>query len=77
MAWFQKLRNIFRPRRLQNELERELAFHIKEREAELRESGLSPAEAAREAWLQFGNFTSQLERTRDMDIHEWLESMGR
>src|SRR5262249_33807226 len=57
MAWFQKLRNIFRPGRLQNELERELAFHVREREEELRESGLSQAEAARAARQQFGNFT--------------------
>jgi putative ABC transport system permease protein len=77
MAWFQKFRNIFRPGRLQRDLERELAFHVREREEELQESGLSHAEAARAARQQFGNFTSQLERTRDMDIHEWLESMVR
>src|SRR5215467_14205884 len=46
MAWFRKLRNIFRSSRLQSDLERELAFHIREREEELEESGLSQAEAA-------------------------------
>lgn len=77
MAWLQKFRNIFRPGRLQNDLERELTFHVREREEELRASGLSGAEAARAARQQFGNFTRQLETTRDMDIHDWLESMVR
>src|SRR5260370_16907971 len=35
---------------------------------------MSEADAARTARLQFGNFTTQVERTRDMDIHDWLES---
>lgn len=77
MAWFQRFCNVFRPGRLQSDLERELAFHVSERVEELRESGLSQAEAARAARLQFGNFTNQLERTRDMDINAWLESTVR
>ena len=77
MARFQRFCNVFRPGRLQSDLERELAFHVSERVEELRESGLSQAEAARAARLQFGNFTNQLERTRDMDINAWLESTVR
>src|ERR1039458_3064719 len=38
---------------------------------------MSEAEAMRAARLQFGNFTSQVETTRDMDIHDWLESAVR
>jgi putative ABC transport system permease protein len=44
---------------------------------ELQEAGLSPEEARREATLQFGNFTTQMERTRDVDINTRLESMVR
>jgi predicted permease len=66
-----------RPGRVRRDLERELAFHVTERAEELRESGMSEADAVRAARLQFGNFTTQVERTRDMDIHDWLESTVR
>jgi len=62
---------------MQRNLERELAFHVTERADELRERGMSEADALRAARLQFGNFTTQVERTRDMDIHDWLESSVR
>jgi len=69
MAWYHRLSNVLRPGRLQRDLERELSFHVTERMEELQESGLDRAEAARMARLQFGNFTGQVERTRDMDIN--------
>jgi putative ABC transport system permease protein len=77
MAWYQRFWNVLTPCRLQRDLERELSFHVRERMEELQESGLNRAEATRTARLQFGNFTTQMERTRDMDINEWLESMVR
>jgi putative ABC transport system permease protein len=77
MAWYERFWNVMRPGRLQRDLERELAFHVTERAEELREGGMSEADAARTARLQFGNFTAQVERTRDMDIHDWLESTVR
>ncbi len=75
MAWHDRLRNVFRPGRLQRDLERELAFHVRERAEELRESGVSPEEALRTARRQFGNFTAQAERTRDVNINLQLDSM--
>src|SRR2546427_12847654 len=77
MAWYRRFWNVVRPGRLQRDLERELAFHVTERTEELQERGLSEAEARRIARLQFGSLTTQLERTRDMDISEWLESIAR
>jgi hypothetical protein len=77
MAWFARFMNVVRPARVQRDLERELAFHLRERAEELREGGMSEAAAARAARLQFGNVTAQVERTRDMDIHDWLESTVR
>ena len=77
MAWLARFWNVVRPARIQRDLERELAFHLTERAEELREGGMSEAAAARAARLQFGNFTTQVERTRDMDIHDWLESTVR
>src|ERR1700730_2292547 len=77
MAWYQRFWNVLQPCRLQRDLERELSFHVRERMEELPASGLNQAEAARTARLQFGNFTTKVERTRDMDINAWLESMVR
>jgi len=77
MAWYRQFRNTLRPNRLQRDLRKELAFHVAERAEELRESGMTQAEAERTAHLQFGNLTAQIERTRDMDIPEYLEAMLR
>ncbi|MFN7939846.1 MAG: ABC transporter permease [Bryobacteraceae bacterium] len=77
MAWYQRWWNALRPGRLQRDLERELRFHLTERTEELRESGMSAAEAERTARLRFGNFTGELERTRDMDISAALDTVVR
>src|SRR5215471_19260697 len=74
MAWHRKLRNIIRPGRLQKDLERELAFHIAERADDLRAAGLRSGDASLEARRRFGNYSSQIERTRDMDIHSGIEA---
>jgi predicted permease len=72
-----RLRNALRPGRLDRDLDRELRFHVTERMEELRESGMSAAQAERLARRQFGNYTTQVERTRDMDISESLDAMLR
>ena len=68
---------MLQPGRLQKDLERELEFHVRERAEDLRAGGMSADEAARAARQAFGNYTSQVERTRDMDINEGLERLGR
>ena len=72
--WLGRLRNAIRPGRLNRDLERELRFHVTERIEELRDAGMSAEAAARLARKQFGNYTAQVERTRDMDIAEGLEA---
>ena len=77
MGWYRQLRNLFRADRLERDLRKELVFHVAERVEELRQSGLSEAQAERTAHRQFGNLTSQIERTRDMDLPEYLEAAAR
>jgi len=77
MAWYWRIWNVLRPGRMQSDLERELSFHVRERTEELQAGGMSGEEAAREARQAFGNYTAQVERTRDMDINGWLESLIR
>src|SRR5580693_2280561 len=77
MAWYRRLWNVLRPGRMQSDLERELRFHVRERAEELQAGGMSGEEAAREARQAFGNYTAQVERTRDMDSNGGLESLVR
>src|SRR4051812_4707603 len=74
MAWYHRLRNVLRPSRHFRDLDRELASHIAERADELRDGGMGEREALVAARRQFGNYTSQVERTRDMDINAILET---
>ncbi|MGH7648590.1 MAG: ABC transporter permease, partial [Gemmatimonadaceae bacterium] len=75
MSWFHRLANTVRSRSLARDLEREVAFHLGEREEDLVAGGMPPADAASEARRRFGNRTLLTERTRDRDIVAWLESV--
>ena len=75
MSWFQRLGNVARPARLSRELDRELSFHIAERVDELVASGMSEADAVREARRRFGSTERYRERARDADVLGWLESL--
>ena len=52
-----------------------MAFHLAERVDELVAGGMGEAEARREARRRFGNPLVQRERTRDVDVLVWLESV--
>ena len=77
MAWYHRLYNVFRRDRLHRDIRRELNFHIAERVDDLRAAGMSQEDAARNARVQFGNLALQTERTHDMAITNWLETMLR
>ena len=77
MAWYHRIANVLRPGRMQRELDRELAFHIAERAEELQAAGMSEADAWRTARRQFGNYTAQVESTRDMDTNAWFDACAR
>jgi len=72
--WSRRLLNAIWPERLDRDLERELRFHVNERMEELRDAGMDTEDAARLAGTQFGNYTAQVERTRDMDIAQGLDA---
>src|SRR3954468_21653096 len=72
-----RLLNVLRPGRTQRDLDRELGFHIAERAEELQAAGMSEAEAWRSARRQFGNYTAQVESTRDVDTSAFLDALSR
>src|SRR5258708_32254623 len=67
--------NIFRRRKLYDDLSEEIRLHIEERAEQLMSAGMSPAEAQRQARLAFGNKTGLEERSREVWQWPTLESI--
>ncbi len=78
MRWlgelYRRLLVLVRRRRLERDLDDEIAFHLSMREAEHRRSGLTPREATITARRQFGNPTNLKEETRDAWLFSSFES---
>src|ERR1041384_4036661 len=72
-AWH-RLVAIVRRRRLERDLDDEIAFHLAMREAEHRADGFTRAEARDEARRRFGNATYLKEQTREMWTFPSFES---
>jgi predicted permease len=74
-----KILNLFpwRRRRLEQDLDRELRYHVERRVEDLRGSGLSEAEARRRAALELGGINRVQEEVRDTWIWRWLDDRGR
>ena len=74
LALWHRFVAIVRRRRLERNLEDELAFHLAMREADCRADGLSADAARGEARRRFGNATYLKEQTRDMWTFPSFES---
>jgi len=75
MAWFSRFLNVFRGERLSSDLDRELEFHLAAHADQLEALGMPRADAEREARRRFGNRTAGKERTHDVNVLGWLESL--
>src|SRR5690242_2256453 len=75
MSFLTRITNLFRDERLSSDIDREQAFHLRERVEELTGRGVPEAEAIAMARRQFGNRTFQGEETRDANIVTWLDSL--
>jgi predicted permease len=75
MSWLARLRNVFRPDDVSDEIDREMAFHLAERADELVAAGAAPEAARREAGRRFGNYVLQKENTRERDVLVWVETL--
>ncbi|SPF45052.1 conserved membrane hypothetical protein [Candidatus Sulfopaludibacter sp. SbA4] len=74
VPWTDRVRNLFRARRLHSEVEEELRFHVESRTRDNLAAGMTAEEARRNATHRFGNHTLITERTRDADVIGWLET---
>jgi len=74
MAFWRRFLNVFRPARLEHELNEELEFHREMRLRRLRDRGLSAPEAQAEARRRMGNLSVTKEEMRDARAVQWLAS---
>ncbi|HEV2853309.1 MAG TPA: ABC transporter permease [Thermoanaerobaculia bacterium] len=74
MSWFTRLRNVFRPARLAEDIDEEMRFHVEMRALEYADQGLTPREAEARARRAFGNPLLLRERTRDADVWAGLDT---
>ena len=70
--WRQRL---FRRRKQEEELEKELRFHLDQHAADLVEQGLDPEEARRRARIALGGPEQVKEQRRDARGTRWLEDL--
>ena len=71
--------NLFpwRRRRMEQDLDRELRYHVDRRVEDLKRSGLSDADARRQAALELGGVTQVREEVRDTWVWRWLDDGNR
>ncbi|HJU72285.1 MAG TPA: ABC transporter permease [Gemmatimonadaceae bacterium] len=74
MARLTRILNTFRRRRLDRDIDAELAFHIEMRAREYERSGMTSVDARREAVRRVGNPLMLRDRTRDVDVVVRLET---
>ncbi|MDR3701342.1 MAG: ABC transporter permease [Candidatus Sulfopaludibacter sp.] len=75
MSLFRRVRDTFRPDRIDTEIDREFQFHFEQRVDDLIAAGATPEEARRQAARLFGNRAHLRESTRDRDLLEPLRSL--
>jgi predicted permease len=74
MTWWNRLR---RRGKLDEQLEKELSFHLEQHTADLVARGLPPGEARRQAWMALGGPEQVKEGCRDARGTRWLEDLWR
>jgi len=73
-SFLRRLLALSRRRRLERDLDDEIAFHLSMRRDELETNGMPPAQAATEARRQFGSMALRREETREAWVFLGLET---
>src|SRR5580693_4703813 len=74
---FERLWNVFRQRRIEDEIRQEMGSHMAFLEEEERAQGADPSAARRNARLRFGNDGVYREQTREANLAMWLDDVFR
>lgn len=76
MSWIKRLASSLRVRKLEEDLEKELEFHIEMRAREKTSTGTAPEEARRQVLRRFGSLTRTKEACRDQSTFTWVATLG-
>jgi putative ABC transport system permease protein len=74
---FQRLWNLFRQRRIEDEIRQEMGSHLAFLEEDETAQGADPQAARRNARARFGNDSVYREQTRDANLTMWLDDLLR
>jgi hypothetical protein len=75
MSWIQRLTASLRGRKLEEDLDKELAFHLDMRVREKAAAGVAPEEARRAVLRRFGSVARTKEASRDQSTLAWLAAL--
>jgi hypothetical protein len=75
MSWIQRLAASLRGRKLEEDLDKELAFHLHMRMREKTAGGAAPEEALRDVLSRFGSVTRTKEACREVSTLTWLAAL--
>ena len=75
MAWPHRLWNLLRQRRLADDIDEELRYHIESSIQANIASGMGAADARRDALARFGNPVSLRDRVRDADVFMFADNL--
>src|SRR5580698_5208788 len=75
MSWIQRLTASLRGRKLEEDLEKEFAFHLDMRVRERIAAGADPEDARRDVMRRFGNVSRTKEACREQSTLSWLAGL--
>jgi predicted permease len=76
MSWFNRVSNLLRPTRIDQEVDEEPQFHLDARVQDNLNAGMSAPEAQANARKRFGNPTLVKHDTREANTVVWIETIG-
>src|SRR5258708_15929612 len=77
MSWIKRLASSMRARKLEEDLDKELEFHLDMRAAEKPSAGTTAEEARRQALRRFGSLIRTKDACRDLSSFTWAAGLGR
>ena len=77
MAWLGRIANLWRRRKIDDDIEAELRAHLELRADDNVAAGMAQEDARRDAGARFGNVTLLKERTRAAELNQFFENFWR
>src|SRR5579859_7239176 len=76
MSWIKRLASSLRARKLEEDIDKELEFHLEMRAREQTSTGVTPEEVRRQVLRRFGSLTRTKDACRDQSTFTWVAGVG-